>query len=51
MANIIIKSEDRINHEKTVLRSFGVFNGGTAEQKSAAEVIAARTREVCGGEK
>lgn len=51
MANIIIKTEDRINHEKAVLRSFGVKNEGTSEQKSAAETIAARTLEICGGDK
>lgn len=49
MANIIIKTEDRVNHENAVLRSFGVYNNATSEQKSAAEIIAARTREICEG--
>lgn len=51
MANVIIKSEEVKQHEQAVLRSFGVNGRGTAEQREAAEVIAARTREVVKGGK
>ncbi len=44
MANVIIKSEERRNHEAYVRRSFGVREGDTAGRE-AAEVIAARSRE------
>ena len=46
MANIIIKSDERREHEAGVLRSFGVSGRGTPEQREAAEVIAQRSREV-----
>ena len=45
-ANVIIRSEERKQHEAYVLQSFGVKGRGTPEQREAAEVIAARTREV-----
>jgi len=45
-ANVIIKSEGRKQHEAYVLQSFGVRGKGTPEQREAAEIIAARTREV-----
>lgn len=44
MANVIIKSEERKEHEAYVRRSFGV-RAGDAAGREAAEVIAARTRE------
>lgn len=40
------RKEERKQHEQAVLRSFGVRGRGTPEQREAAEVIAARTREV-----
>lgn len=46
MAGVIIKTEERRQHEETVLRSFGVQGRGTAAQREAAEVIAARSNEV-----
>ena len=46
MANVIIKREETKQHEAYVLRSFGVQGKGTPEQREAAEIIAARTREV-----
>lgn len=46
MAYVQIKSEERKQHEQAVLQSFGVNGRGTAEQREAAEVIAARTNEV-----
>lgn len=46
MAFVMVKSEERKQHEQAVLRSFGVNGRGTAEQREAAEVIAARTNEV-----
>lgn len=49
MATVIIKQEDRKEHEAAVLRSFGVQGKGTAAQREAAEVIAARTSEVVKG--
>ena len=44
--SVIIKSEGRKQHEAYVLQSFGVKGRGTPEQREAAEIIAARTREV-----
>lgn len=49
MANVIIKDEERKAHEAYVRKSFGVQGAGTPEQREAAEIIAARTREVTGG--
>lgn len=49
MAAVIIKQEERREHEEAVLRSFGVHGKGTAAQREAAEVIAARTVEVVKG--
>lgn len=46
MAGVIIKTEERRQHEEAVLRSFGVQGIGTAAQREAAEVIAARSNEV-----
>lgn len=46
MAAVIIKTEERREHEAAVLRSFGVSGEVTAAQRDAAEVIAARSREV-----
>ena len=46
MAGVIIKTEERRQHEEAVLRSFGVKGRGTAAQREAAEVIAARSNEV-----
>lgn len=46
MAGVIIKTEERRQHEGAVLRSFGVQGRGTAAQREAAEVIAARSNEV-----
>lgn len=46
MANVIIRSDERREHEAGVLRSFGVRGSGTPEQREAAEVIAQRSREV-----
>lgn len=51
MANVIIKSEERKQHEAEVLRSFGVQGRGTPAQREAAEVIAARSNEVIKGGK
>lgn len=50
-AAVIIKQEGRRAHEEAVLRSFGVQGKGTAAQREAAEVIAARTVEVVKGGK
>ena len=44
MAGVFIKSEERRQHEAEVLRSFGVQGRGTAAQREAAEVIAARSK-------
>lgn len=44
MANIIIKSEERKNHEERVRRSFGV-NPADKGAVEAAELVAARSRE------
>lgn len=46
MAGVIIKTEERRQHEEAVLCSFGVQGRGTAAQREAAEVIAARSNEV-----
>lgn len=46
VAGVIIKTEERRQHEEAVMRSFGVQGSGTAEQREAAEVIAARSSEV-----
>ena len=44
MANIIIKSDERRAYEDRVMRSFGV-NPANREQREAAEIVAARSRE------
>mgnify|MGYP000845174679 FL=1 len=41
-----VKSEERKQKERAVLRSYGVNGRGTPEQREAAEIIAARTSEV-----
>lgn len=46
MANVHIKTEARRQHEAAVLRSFGVSGKGTPEQREAAAVIAARSKEI-----
>ena len=46
MAGVIIKTEERRQHEEAVLRSFGVQGRGTAAPGGAAGVIAARSNEV-----
>ena len=46
MVGVIIKTEERRQHEEAVLRPFGVQGRGTAAQREAAEVIAARSNEV-----
>lgn len=46
MANVIIRTDERREHEAYVMRSFGVQGRGTPEQREAAEVIAARSKEV-----
>ena len=51
MAAVIIKQEERRAHEEAVLRSLGVQGKGTAAQREAAEVIAARSVEVVKGGK
>ena len=51
MANVIIKREERKQHDAYVMKSFGVQGRGTPEQREAAEVIAARTREIVKGGK
>ena len=43
---VIIKTEERRQHEEAVMRSFGVQGSGTAAQREAVEVIAARSSEV-----
>lgn len=45
-AGVIIKTEERRQHEEATMRSFGVQGSGTAAQREAAEVIAARSNEV-----
>lgn len=49
MVGVIIKKEEVKQHEAAVLRSFGVHGRGTPEQRDAAAVIAARSREVIKG--
>ncbi len=44
MANVIIKSEERIRNEAAVLRDFG-GDSGSALHRECAEEIAAQTRE------
>jgi len=44
MAHVIIKDEERREHEEYVRRSFGVRKGDRAAEERA-EVIAAKTRE------
>lgn len=44
MANVIIKSRERRDYEKSVMRSFGV-NPNDRGAREAAEVVAARSRE------
>lgn len=44
MANVIIKSEERLQHEAYVRNSFGVAKGDAAGAE-ACEVIAAKSRE------
>lgn len=46
VAGVIIKTEERRQHEEAVMRSFGVQGSGTAAQREAAEVITARSSEV-----
>ena len=46
MVGVIVKGEERKNHEAAVLQSFGVAGRGTPEQREAAEIIAARSTEV-----
>ena len=46
MANIHIKTEERRQREAAVLRSYGVAGRGTPEQREAAAIIAARSREI-----
>lgn len=43
-ANVIIKSDERRRDEAYVMQSFGAMEG-TPEQREAAEIIAARSRE------
>lgn len=49
MANVHIRSEERKQQEKAVLRSYGVTGRGTPEQREAAAIIAARSREMMKG--
>ena len=49
MANIHIKTEERRQREAAVLRSYGVAGRGTPEQREAAAIIAARSREITKG--
>lgn len=51
MVNIITKQEEIKQQEKYVLHSFGVHKNATPEQKEAAEIIAARSREVINNRK
>lgn len=44
MANVIVKSDERRDYEKRVMRSFGV-NPANKEQREAAEIVAARSKE------
>lgn len=45
MANIIIKSEERRQHDNYVLETFKQGAAVTQSDRDAAECIAARTRE------
>ncbi|MGG7200775.1 hypothetical protein ACQPUL_08510 [Clostridium butyricum] len=45
MASVIIKNEQSREEQAYVMRKFGVNGRGTQEQREAAEVIAARSRE------
>lgn len=51
MANVIIRKEEHKQHTEAVLRSYGVQGRGTPEQREAAEIIAARSREAVKGGK
>lgn len=46
MANVIIKSDERIAYEAQVAASFGVHKP-TGAQAEMAETIAAKTAELC----
>ena len=46
MANVIVKSDERIAYEAQVAESFGCRGHISAEQREQAEMIAAKTREV-----
>lgn len=46
---IIVKSSEKDRYINSVLKSFGVNENATAEQKEAAEVIIARTSEITRG--
>lgn len=46
MANILIKSEERRQQERAVMQSYGVTGRGTPEQREAAAVIVARSKEI-----
>ena len=49
MAYVIIKSDERRQKEKQVLKEFGgIKHGATAEQKECAETIVARMNEIGG---
>jgi hypothetical protein len=45
MANVIIKSEVTRQQETAVMRSYGISGRGTPEQREAAAVVVARTKE------
>lgn len=47
MANVIVKSDERIAYEAQVAESFGCRDHISAEQREQAEMIAAKTCEVC----
>lgn len=53
MVGFSVKSEEKKQQEREVLKSFGVSGRGTVEQREAAEVIAARSSEIVknGGKK
>lgn len=44
MANVIIKSEERKQHEQYVMQTFGVDKNSTSARE-AVECVAARSRE------
>ena len=48
---MLIKTNDEAErrHREAILRSFGVRGNGTPEQREAAEIIAARSKEVVKG--